>query len=89
MKTAVANLHGHILLFLRQAVKWYQMGPAGRALTALEQIRLCAKSIDDIARISTKIETRKISDMTRDINKQGKALLDMQQQFGQGQAELK
>jgi hypothetical protein len=100
MRDAVANLYAQVLLFLRQAVKWYQMGPAGRALTALfkpfelsykdtvESIRDCAQSINEISSISAKEETREINQIIQRVNKQGETLLGMQQQFTQCQAEL-
>src|ERR1700761_7894423 len=35
MRNAVQSLYAHVLLFLQQAVRWYNVGRAGRALTAL------------------------------------------------------
>src|ERR1700712_2813302 len=35
MKEAICSLYAHILLFFQKAVKWYNLGPAGRALSSL------------------------------------------------------
>ncbi|KAH8881712.1 hypothetical protein GQ53DRAFT_773125 [Thozetella sp. PMI_491] len=104
MKDAVASLYAHILLFLQQAIKWYNVGPAGRALTALfkpfelsyqetvDQIMLCAKAIDDIAGIYAKVEIRDISvllqDESRKLTEREQKLHDMQVKFSIAQAEL-
>ncbi|KAM7187455.1 hypothetical protein V8F33_011195 [Rhypophila sp. PSN 637] len=104
MKNAVANLYAHILLFLKQAVKWYTVGPAGRALTALfkpfelsykdtvEQIRLCAGTIDSIASISVKAEVRDINmflqEESRRLVKRDEKLHEMQHRFEVGRADL-
>ncbi|KAK4207534.1 hypothetical protein QBC37DRAFT_433328 [Rhypophila decipiens] len=104
MKNAVANLYRHILLFLKQAVKWYTVGPAGRALTALfkpfelsykdtvEQIRLCAGTIDSIASISVKAEVRDINMFLQEVSqrlvKRDEKLHEMQRRFEEGHADL-
>ncbi|SPO04286.1 uncharacterized protein DNG_06969 [Cephalotrichum gorgonifer] len=73
MKHAIANLYASILIFLRQAVKWYKLGPAGRALTSIfkpfelsykdtvDQVKLCADTIDDIAAAAARAEIRDIN----------------------------
>lgn len=104
MKNAVANIYAHILLFLKQAVKWYTVGPAGRALTALfkpfelsyketvEQIRLCARTIDSIASISSKAEVREINNFLQEesqrLMRRDKKLYEMQSRFEVAQADL-
>ncbi|KAM7211291.1 hypothetical protein V8F06_013323 [Rhypophila decipiens] len=104
MKNAVANLYAHILLFLKQAVKWYTVGPAGRALTALfkpfelsykdtlEQIRLCARTIDSIASISVKAEVRDMNiflqEESQRLVKRDEKLHEMQHRFEVGHADL-
>ncbi|KAL2170512.1 hypothetical protein VTG60DRAFT_4798 [Thermothelomyces hinnuleus] len=104
MRDAVATLYAHILLFLKQAVKWYNVGPAGRALTALfkpfelgykeilDQIVLCAKSIDDIASLASKVELREIKLLLHKENARLAALErnlhDMQVRFGRDHEAL-
>lgn len=104
MKDAVASLYAHILLFLQQAVKWYNVGPAGRALTALfkpfelsyketvEQIMLCAQTIDDISSIASKVEIREIKVLlqgeSRRLAQRERKLHEMQVKFSLAQAEL-
>ncbi|KAI1739150.1 hypothetical protein F4680DRAFT_466671 [Xylaria scruposa] len=104
MKDAVANLYAHILLFLKQVVRWYVVGPAGRALTALfkpyelsykdtvEQIRLCANTIDGIANISMKVEVREMNVFLREqsqtLAEREAKLHDMQAKFELAQAEM-
>lgn len=104
MKDAVASLYAHVLLFLQQAVKWYNVGPAGRALTALfkpfelsyqdtvEQIMLCTQAIDDIASISSKVEIREIKALLQGersrLEERETKLHEMQLRFNETQAEL-
>ncbi|KAM5341919.1 hypothetical protein ACJ41O_014950 [Fusarium nematophilum] len=104
MKDAVANLYAHILLFLQQAVRWYNVGPAGRALTALfkpfelsykesiEQIMLCAQHIDDISSIASKVEIREIKVLVEGesakLAKQEDKLHEMQARFNLAQEEI-
>ncbi|KAI0861142.1 hypothetical protein F4860DRAFT_524570 [Xylaria cubensis] len=104
MKDAVANLYAHILLFLKQVVRWYVVGPAGRALAALfkpyelsykdtvEQIRLCANTIDGIANISMKVEVREMNvflqEQSQTLAEREAKLHDMQAKFELAQAEM-
>lgn len=104
MKDAIASLYAHILLFLKQAIKWYNIGPASRALTALfkpfelryndtvEQIEQCAKTIDDVAGISVKAEVREISVSLHDQSQRMIAmetrLQEMQTRFEASHANL-
>lgn len=73
MKDAVGKLYTHILLFLKQAVEWYNVAPARRVAKALfkpfhlcykdtvEQIRLCAQTIDTISDTGLKSEVRSMN----------------------------
>ncbi|KAI1752738.1 hypothetical protein F4782DRAFT_499913 [Xylaria castorea] len=104
MKDAVANLYAHILLFLKQVVRWYVVGPAGRALAALfkpyelsykdtvEQIRLCANTIDGIASIAMKVEVREMNvflqEQSQRLTEREAKLHDMQVKFELVQAEM-
>jgi hypothetical protein len=104
MRDAVATLYAHILLFLQQAVKWYNVGPAGRALTSLfkpfelsyketlEEIRLCAKTIDDISSLASKVEIREIKGLLQResarLTEREEKLHEMQMKFSFAQQEL-
>lgn len=73
MKEAISRLYAHILLFFQQAVKWWNMGPAKKAVSVIlkpfeldykdtvEQIRICAKTVDDIANAAARAEVRDIN----------------------------
>jgi len=104
MRDAVATLYAHILLFLQQAVKWYNVGPAGRALTSLfkpfelsyketlDEITLCAKTIDDMSSLASKVEIREIKvllqkETARQAEREDK-LHEMQMKFSHAQEEL-
>ncbi|GAB1312744.1 Nacht domain protein [Madurella fahalii] len=104
MKSAVASLYAHILLFLQQAIKWYNVGPAGRALTALfkpfelsyketvDQIMLCAKTIDDISNLASKVDIRDIKillqEESRRLAEHERKLHEMQVKFSLAHEEL-
>jgi hypothetical protein len=72
MKEAIAHLYAHIILFLQQAIKWYNMGPAGRFISSVfkpynldyketvEQIKLYAETVDGIATAASRAEIRDI-----------------------------
>lgn len=72
MRRELAGLYRHILLFLRQATKWYRASSAQRTLTALnvnsekkfqetlEDIRTCAANIDNMAAVDTRVDVRRI-----------------------------
>jgi hypothetical protein len=72
MKEAISLLYAHIIKFLQQAVKWYQMGPASRAFFAvrkpfdldlkntIENISACSKTIDQIAVAANMAELRDV-----------------------------
>lgn len=74
MRGALSSLYAHVILFLKQALKWYRVGPAKRALGAifkpfeltykntLQEIERCAQTIDRIASLSAKLEVREIRD---------------------------
>jgi len=104
MRDAIATLYAHILLFLQQAVKWYNLGSAGRALTSLfkpfelsyketlDEITLCAKTIDDISSLASKVEIREIrllldNENSRLMEREQK-LHEMQMNFNLAQQEL-
>lgn len=73
MKGSVARLYAHIILFLKRATKWYNASRTGRAISSffkpyeltykdtIDRISECAKSIDDLAGISSKAELRGMS----------------------------
>ena len=73
MKEAVSRVYAHIMLFLRKAAKWYSMGRAGRALSAIakpysisykdtvDQIRLCTESVNLVASASARVELRDLN----------------------------
>lgn len=104
MKEAIASIYAHILLFLQQATKWYNVGPAGRALTALfrpfelsykdtiEQIMLYAQTIDDISSLASRVEIREIKTFLQEdrrrLEERETKLHEMQARFHQAQAEL-
>ncbi|KAI8202374.1 hypothetical protein KHU50_004970 [Colletotrichum sp. SAR 10_65] len=104
MKYAIASLYAHILLFLKQALKWYNVSPASRILKSLfkpfelsyretvDQIKLCAQTINDIANLAVKSEVR---EMNMQLQQQSsyvegleKRLCEMQEGFRMAQAEL-
>ncbi|KAK1759720.1 hypothetical protein QBC47DRAFT_114843 [Echria macrotheca] len=72
MKDSMARLYAHILLFLRQAVKWFSRNSATRAISAIispfeikykgliDGIRNCAEAINGEADAATKAEIRGI-----------------------------
>lgn len=78
MKSALSTLYAHLLLFLKQALKWYNVGPAGRALSAifrpfelsyggtLREIEQCALTIDKIASLHVRLEVREIRDVSNE-----------------------
>lgn len=104
MKGAVSSLYAHVILFLKQALKWYQVGPARRALTAifkpfelnyksvLDAVEQCAQTIDKIASLSVKFEIREIKDVSSHHASQLVRIEDrlhsMQRQFGAAQVSL-
>jgi hypothetical protein len=70
MKDAIANLYTHIIQFFQQAAGWYNKSSAGRALSsifkpfelnyqdAVDQIRLCSETINNIADGASRAELR-------------------------------
>jgi vacuolar-type H+-ATPase subunit H len=98
MKEAICSLYAHILLFFQKAVKWYNLGPAGRALSSLfkpfelhyedtvKQIRLCAETIEQIASAAARAEIRDINIM---LQLQSQAQKERDQILQEMQAELK
>jgi hypothetical protein len=72
MKDAIARLFAHIILFFQQAVKWYNMSLAGRAVSSIfkpldldyqdsmKEIKLCAQTVNNIANRASQAELRGI-----------------------------
>jgi hypothetical protein len=72
MKEAIARLFAHIILFFQQAVKWYNMTLAGRAVSSifkplelnykesLKEIKLCSQAVNNIANRASRAELRNI-----------------------------
>ncbi|VUC36835.1 unnamed protein product [Clonostachys rosea] len=78
MEWAVSGLYTVVLLFFKKAMKWYNVGPAGRAISAifkpfeltyedtLEGVKQFSDTIDIIARLEETIEARESSDTSND-----------------------
>jgi hypothetical protein len=72
MKNAISRLYAHIILFLQQAIKWYSMSSAQRAVSSIfkpfelhyqdtvDEIKLCAQTVNDIAGMASRAELRDI-----------------------------
>jgi hypothetical protein len=104
MRGALSSLYAHAILFLKQALKWYRVGPAKRALDAifkpfeltykntLQEIERCAQTIDRIASLSAKLEVREIRDASSQHTTQLVRIEDrlhlMQRQFDVAQVSL-
>ncbi|KAI1500276.1 hypothetical protein F5X99DRAFT_387047 [Biscogniauxia marginata] len=70
VKATLSRVYAHVLLFLRQAVKWYAHSSAGRAICSIfkpfplkcerfiEQIRACVKSVGEEASVASQVEIR-------------------------------
>lgn len=70
MRVIVERLYVQLLLFMRQAVKWYARGTAGRAISSifrpfelsyqgmLEEIRICANQVEGEGLGALKAEVR-------------------------------
>lgn len=104
MREAIARLYAHILLFFQQAVRWYTMGPAGRAFSSIfkpfdldykdtvEQIKLCSQTVNDIANASSRAEIRDIhitiQMQNRQLQERDKKLHEMQLQLKEIQSKI-
>ncbi|KAE9567310.1 hypothetical protein CGMCC3_g16548 [Colletotrichum fructicola] len=104
MKDAIGKLYTHILLFLKQALEWYKMGPASRVFKALfkpfqlsykdtvDQIKLCAQTIDSVSNIGLKSEVREMNLMLQSesqrLQEREKNLHQMQLEFRAAQERL-
>jgi hypothetical protein len=104
MRDALTMLYAHVMKFLLRAVKWYQMGPAGRAFTAIrkpfdldlkdivEQVRLCSERIEKIASTASKAELRdvhlKVSGMQDNSRNTDVKISDMQGHMGDMRAAI-
>jgi hypothetical protein len=72
MKEEISHLYAHFMKFLLQAVKWYEMSPAGRLFyairkpfeldlkTTMDEIAACSKLIDHIAVAANMAELRDV-----------------------------
>ncbi|KAI5459409.1 hypothetical protein BGZ63DRAFT_390960 [Mariannaea sp. PMI_226] len=70
MKDSMARLYAHLMLFLRQAVKWFSRHSVARAVSSIfkpfelkykglvDQIETCAKVIDEEASVACRAEIR-------------------------------
>lgn len=70
MKDAISRLYAHIILFLQQATKWYNMSPAGRAIFSIikpfelsykdtiNEITLCSQTVNEVAGMASRAELR-------------------------------
>ena len=104
MREAIARLYAHILLFFQQAVRWYTMGPAGRAFSSIfkpfdldykdtvEQIKLCSQTVNNIANASSRAEIRDIhitiQMQNRQLQERDKKLHEMQLQLKEIQSKI-
>lgn len=80
MRDAVVGLYRHILLFLKKALKWYQLSPASRAISAIinpfktdlkntvDEVKKCAAVMEAVAGYSMKAELRDTHSLVRVIN---------------------
>jgi hypothetical protein len=87
IRDAIAQLYGHILVFLQQAMHWYNRSPAGRAISAIfdpyelryqdtaEAIKRCAQAVDDMASAASRTEIR---DVNTTVQLMHQKLFDMQ-----------
>ena len=93
MRDAVSRLYAHVLLFLQNAVEWYNKGSLRRALGSITgplafedtiaNIRTCTKAIDAIANTSSHIH---ISEINTTVKAQDRKLHDMQAKMNETQA---
>jgi hypothetical protein len=97
MKEAISRLYAHIILFFQQALKWYSMSSAGRAISAIfkpfeldykdtvEEIKLCSQTVNNIASAANRAELRDLHDIIKAQCKQDyerdKKLQQMQMQL--------
>jgi hypothetical protein len=94
IRDAIAQLYGHILVFLSQAMRWYNRSPAGRAFSSIfkpyelqyqdtaEQIENCAEAVKDLASAASRTELR---DVHITIQSMHQRLLDVQAQLRETQ----
>jgi hypothetical protein len=96
VKDAISQLYAHIILFFQQAVRWYNRSSAGRAFSSIfkpyeleyedtiEQIKLCAEAISDMASAASRAEVRDmhitIQLMRREMQRRDQKLTEMQLQ---------
>ncbi|EON68935.1 hypothetical protein W97_08193 [Coniosporium apollinis CBS 100218] len=97
MKDAISSLYAHIILFFQQAVKWYNMGPAGRAISAIfkpyelgykdtvEYIKICLETVNNIVDAAAGAEIRDINII---IQLQSQKVHEMQVQLKEMQMKI-
>jgi hypothetical protein len=98
MQNAISRLYAHIILFLQQAMKWYTMSSAGRAVSSIfkpfelnyqdtvDEIKLCTQTINDIAGLASRAELR---DMHINIQTQYRQLRERDSRLHEMQKQLK
>lgn len=98
MKEAISRLYAHIILFFQQAVKWYSMSSAGRAISSIfkpfeldykdtvEEIKLCSQTVNNIASAASRAELRDLHDIIKEQYTQDK---ERDKKLQQMQTELK
>lgn len=101
MRDAVAELYAHIMLFLQKAMRWYNRSPAGRAISSflkpyeleyqdtVEQIKLCAETVHDLASAASRAEIRDINItinlLRREMQQRQETLDEMQRKLAETQ----
>lgn len=82
MKHAISRLYAHILLFLQQAIKWYNMSSAGKAVSSIfkpfelhyqdtvDEVKLCAQMVNEIAGMASRAELRDVHIMIQSLEQQ-------------------
>lgn len=104
MKNAISRLYAHILLFLQQAMKWYNMSPARKAVSSIflpfelhyqdtvDEVKLCAQMVNDIAGMANRAELRDvhitIQSLDQQLRQRDSKLLEMQVQLNHIQEKL-
>jgi hypothetical protein len=98
MKDAISRLYAHIILFLQQAIKWYNMSQAGRAIYCIlkpfelsykdtvDEIKLCVQTVNEIAGMAGRAELR---DMHISIQMQQQQSRERDAKLHEMQAQLK
>ena len=101
VRDAISQLYAHIMLFFQQAMRWYNRSSAGRAFSSIfkpyeleyedtvEQIKLCAEAINDMASAASRAEVRDmhitIQLMRKEMQRRDQKLTKMQLQVKETQ----